>query len=467
LEAAVLQARMMLRSVTMLVAVALGDAWLSPPQGGGFLLQRQGKLGGGSAQPCAAWGSARLPGAGTARAGHTTGLSMVLADSKAGEMKVAYRTAKPKGLREAAAEGQEGLSVFQDVEELGRLLGGTGKAKLVWDSLRDGLSPWDNEEGVTPKARALLASHFEGIPGVSLETVAGDGTTKMLVDLCDGLQVESVVIPNRGKPSAQGPLKPRTTLCVSSQVGCNRACDFCATGKMGFIRQLTAHEILAQVYHGLRVVREQGLPELHNVVFMGMGEPLNNPLNVMQAATILTNDQCFGLARSKVTVSTVGPSPAAIRAAGTIPAMLAWSVHAADDDLRRRLVPTTAHTMVELRDTFHKVLSARTRQLSVFMVAVTLIEGLNDGLEQADALVELLRPLKEVTKGLVVDLIPYNDIGEGGFVRAGADNVDAFQRRVRDAGFSCFVRVTRGDDELAACGQLATGVTTTATPSAS
>lgn len=198
---------------------------------------------------------------------------------------------------------------------------------------------------------------------------------------------------------------------------------------------------------------------------MGMGEPLNNPLNVMRAVEMLTDDRCFGFARSKVTVSTVGPSPAAVRAGGNMPAMLAWSVHAADDDLRKKLVPTTAHTMVELRDAFKEVLTGRSKQMSTFMVAVTLIEGINDGVEQADQLVELLQPLVDSgIKGLVVDLIPYNDIGQGGFERAGRERVCAFQRRLRNAGLACFVRVTRGDDDKAACGQLATPTNKAAAP---
>jgi adenine C2-methylase RlmN of 23S rRNA A2503 and tRNA A37 len=199
------------------------------------------------------------------------------------------------------AKGQKDLSVFQDLDELGSLLGGTGKAKMVWESIREGKSPFENEDGVTAKARDLLNSEsFLGFPAVTMESVSGDSTTKLLIDLHDGLQVESVVIPNIGRQSSSGPVEARTTLCVSSQVGCNRACDFCATGKMGFIRQLSTHEILSQVFHGLRVVQERGLPRINNIVFMGMGEPLNNPLNVMKAVEMLTDDRCFGFARSKV-----------------------------------------------------------------------------------------------------------------------------------------------------------------------
>lgn len=233
-------------------------------------------------------------------------------------------------------------TVFASVKELGRALDGTGKAKLVWAALRAGRDPW-TDESVTPKARALLAHQFDPLPTEAARTVASDGTVKLLVSLRDGLQIESVVIPFAGRPTAPKPVEPRTTVCVSSQVGCSRGCVFCATGKMGLIRNLSAEEIVAQVALAQRVIAERGMPKLHNVVFMGMGEPLNNPAAVRRAVLLLTDQECFQLARTRVSVSTVGPSPAAIVAAAGLPGMLAWSVHAADDAKRRQLVPTTTH----------------------------------------------------------------------------------------------------------------------------
>eukprot|EP00291_Cryptomonas_curvata_P004531 CAMPEP_0172187774 /NCGR_PEP_ID=MMETSP1050-20130122/21531_1 /TAXON_ID=233186 /ORGANISM="Cryptomonas curvata, Strain CCAP979/52" /LENGTH=177 /DNA_ID=CAMNT_0012862147 /DNA_START=143 /DNA_END=672 /DNA_ORIENTATION=+ len=160
--------------------------------------------------------------------------------------------------RQALAVGQRDLSFFQDPEALGSLLGGTGRAKMVWTCLRQGIDPCSTEHGVdSSKTKLLLSTCFEGLPTISKQTVASCGTTKLLLDLKDGLQVETVVIPHDGRPTAAGIVEPRSTLCVSSQVGCNRACDFCATGKMGFVRQLSAHEILAQVFLALRTVRER------------------------------------------------------------------------------------------------------------------------------------------------------------------------------------------------------------------
>mmetsp|Transcript_55456 Transcript_55456/g.129794 ORF Transcript_55456/g.129794 Transcript_55456/m.129794 type:complete len:489 (-) Transcript_55456:231-1697(-) len=354
---------------------------------------------------------------------------------------------------------------FQRFDTLSTALGGSGKAKMVWKSLREGKDPWTNEEEVTPHARQTLLTNFEPLPLVSMGSKASCGTTKMLVRLADGLEVEAVVIPHEGRPTAQSVVEPRTTLCVSSQVGCNRGCAFCATGKMGFVRNLSVHEILSQVFLAHRCIKEKGLPPLHNVVFMGMGEPLNNVHSVAEAVRILTDDNCFRISPSKVTVSSVGPSPELIRATADVRAMLAWSVHAADDSLRKQLVPTTKHSMTLLRDTYLDVLKARTRGMSVFMVAVTLINGVNDSEEHAEQLVQLMQPLRDAGIKLCVDLIPYNDIGAAGtfglaggvqFTRTQPDRVNAFQKVVRSYGLTCFVRVTRGDDEGAACGQLVT-----------
>jgi 23S rRNA (adenine2503-C2)-methyltransferase len=255
-------------------------------------------------------------------------------------------------------------------------------------------------------------------------------------------------------PSAAG---DRTTLCVSSQVGCRQACSFCATGAMGLLRSLEADEILAQLFEAVRLARAAGLPPVRNVVFMGMGEPLDNAPAVRAALEVMTHDLAFGLAKRHVCVSTVGPSPAALEPLVAMPARLAWSVHAADDALRRLLVPTTAHPMAELRDAFADVLRRRPDANGLF-VEVTLIDGVNDGAAHARQLVELLRPLPGKTK---VNLIPYN--ANAGLGAAGAlfqpsppEAIDAFACEVLAGGLVCTKRTTRGDAEASACGMLAT-----------
>merc|ERR1712003_491559 len=135
----------------------------------------------------------------------------------------------------------------------------------------------------------------------------------------------------------------RSTLCISSQVGCRQGCKFCATGKMGKIRSLTPDEILAQMFFAKKICRWDGLPEISNVVFMGMGEPADNSEAVISAAEILTSVDLFQLSASKVTISTVAPSPDSFHQLSKAPCVLAWSVHAANDDLRKTLVPTTKY----------------------------------------------------------------------------------------------------------------------------
>mmetsp|Transcript_27587 Transcript_27587/g.88541 ORF Transcript_27587/g.88541 Transcript_27587/m.88541 type:complete len:396 (-) Transcript_27587:74-1261(-) len=233
------------------------------------------------------------------------------------------------------------------------LLGGSGRAKIVWSQLRDGRDPFEESSGLGHKARHALELAFSAQPPHSLltSTVSACGTRKLLLRLRRGDEVEAVIIP-------QGAF---STLCVSSQVGCRQGCTFCATGTMGLLRSLAADEILAQLHAAAAAVRQHGMPPLRNVVFMGMGEPADNVEEVSRALHAMVHPFGFQLGRSYVCVSTVGPSPGHIRALEPLPARLAWSVHAADDRLRRLLVPTTRHRMSELRDAWGETLQASSR----------------------------------------------------------------------------------------------------------
>lgn len=342
---------------------------------------------------------------------------------------------------------------------LAESLGGTGRADAVWSVLREGGDPF--AEGAPLSARTATLLHERLAPPVgelALTVSSRCGTTKLLLRLADGHAIEAVLIPQDRHPQGAPAAKARafSTLCVSSQVGCGRACAFCATGTMGLLRSLSADEILLQVHAAVRVARECGLPPVRNVVFMGMGEPGDNLGGVSEALSALVNPRGFGLFKRHVCVSTVGTSPSTIRALKPLPARLAWSVHAANDVLRRRLVPTTRHTMTELRDAFGETLAAR-GTTDHLMVECTLIDGVNDTPEAADELAELLAPLPGRTR---VNLIPYNpNKGLGAYGRtfrpAHAKTVAAFQRRIMDSGTICTVRTTRGDADAAACGQLA------------
>ena len=318
----------------------------------------------------------------------------------------------------------------------------------------------------------------DGIATLSHLSVASDGTTKLLIRLRDGMEVESVII--------QWYENNYSTLCISSQVGCRQACRFCATGRMGLLRTLTAEEILAQYFWATKICRLsksllladwnnagndgsadpdsdltslQSLPDITNLVFMGMGEPADAEQSVNAALDILTDVELYHLSPSKVTVSTVAPSPDAFAAFAESPCVLAWSVHAANDELRRQLVPTTRHTMEELRQGLVEALKKKPAKLrDTVMLEVALIDNLNDGIKQADELADLaLKIVDDLPNAKVlVNLIPFNDIGHPTYRKPSDERVRAFQERLWERGVFVHVRSTRGDDESAACGQLAT-----------
>jgi 23S rRNA (adenine2503-C2)-methyltransferase len=245
---------------------------------------------------------------------------------------------------------------------------------------------------LTPKTAQVLRESGLAMPHGEIKTqvVSACGTRKLLIALQDGLQVEAVLIPSEEHAKSK---RRRTTLCVSSQVGCARGCIFCATGKLGLMRNLTAAEILLQLFLGAQVARQAGLPAITNVVFMGEGEPLNNLRQVAKAAQVMHDPRAFALSPRRVTVSTVAPSVSHIQRLATLECALAWSLHAADDSIRRRLVPTQTDHVEHLRDAFVKVLAQRGPGHHLF-VEVMLLKGINDSNHDAFKLVRLLEPLR-------------------------------------------------------------------------
>ena len=200
--------------------------------------------------------------------------------------------------------------------------------------------------------------------------------------------------------------------------------------------------------------RQQWLTPCHCV----QGEPADNAEAVIRATRILTTQECFELSARKVTVSTVAPSPDSFHIFAKAPCVLAWSVHAANDQLRRQLVPTTKYSMVELRQGLIDTLLQRHPTLRTTMLEVALIDGVNDGLEQAHELAEFAKFIVESVPSckLMVNLIPFNDIGHKSFRKPSDKNVWAFQKVLMDSKLRTHIRTTRGDDESAACGQLST-----------
>ncbi|MDH3748734.1 MAG: 23S rRNA (adenine(2503)-C(2))-methyltransferase RlmN [Gammaproteobacteria bacterium] len=268
-----------------------------------------------------------------------------------------------------------------------------------------------------------------------------DGTIKWLFSSGSGQAVETVFIP---EPA-------RGTLCISSQVGCALDCAFCATGAQGFNRNLTAAEIIGQVWHAIRELprRPNGDPAVTNVVFMGMGEPLANYRNVVPVLEILLSDLSYGLSRRRVTVSTSGIVPHIEKLGDDCNVSLAVSLHAANDKLRNELVPINKlHPIDELLDSCWRYAGKHSNRFITF--EYVMLRGVNDQLRHADELVRLLKD-----KPAKVNLIPFNPFDGNNFERSSVETIRQFQNRLRENDIIATTRKTRGDDIDAACGQLA------------
>jgi len=293
---------------------------------------------------------------------------------------------------------------------------------------------------------------------------SSDGTRKWLFDVGAGNAIETVFIPEVS----------RGTLCVSTQAGCAVNCRFCSTGHQGFARNLDAHEIVAQLWLAQNLLTRDGvsgripdaqaedddpLPKpsaegsvhrlITNVVFMGMGEPLQNYAATLAALRLMLDDHAYGLSRRRVTVSTSGVVPMIDRLREDCPVALAVSLHAPNDPLRDRLVPLNRkYPLTELLDACRRYLERSPRDFITF--EYVMLDGVNDQPEHAGQLLELTRTLP-----CKFNLIPFNPFPESGLRRSSAEAVRAFARSLSDGGKVATVRRTRGDDIDAACGQLA------------
>jgi 23S rRNA (adenine2503-C2)-methyltransferase len=285
-----------------------------------------------------------------------------------------------------------------------------------------------------------------------------DRTRKILLELADGKLVESVLMlyPPLGENSA------RATVCVSSQAGCAYGCTFCATGQMGFERHLSAGEIVAQVLYFARELRTvpwtaSGLPgspaidHITNIVLMGMGEPLHNYNNVLQALRILNSPDGFNLGARHMTVSTVGLVPAIYKLSQEkLQVNLAISLHAPTDELRSQTMPINRkYPLQELLKACQDYIAATRRQVTFEYV---LLAGVNDTPMHARQLAELLAPLRQFAH---VNCIPVNATSAD-YKTPGPDAIRSFRNILFEHGVSNSVRAERGDDIAAACGQLRT-----------
>ena len=280
-------------------------------------------------------------------------------------------------------------------------------------------------------------------PQIESQQDSADGTRKWAIKVDGGALVEAVLIPEGD----------RATLCVSSQVGCSLDCKFCSTGKQGFQRDLTAAEIIGQVwlainsYDGWQAGKGRVVT---NVVMMGMGEPLLNFDNVVSSMDLMCDDLAYGLSKRKVTLSTSGVVPALDRLAELSDVSLAVSLHAPNDAIRNEIVPINRrYPIAKLLDSARAYIDAQTDRKRVVTIEYTLLAGVNDQVEHAHELAALLKdyPCK-------INLIPFNDFPNSGFERPSGNAVSRFWKVLMEAGFIVTVRTTRGDDIDAACGQL-------------
>jgi 23S rRNA (adenine2503-C2)-methyltransferase len=323
-----------------------------------------------------------------------------------------------------------------DLEALETALADEGEPKFrsrqVWEWIARGACSYDEMTNLPAAIRDLLS---ERVPLSSLaladESLARDGTEKALFTTHDGRPIEAVLMRYRDG---------RRSLCLSSQSGCPLTCTFCATGSMKFGRNLTPSEILDQALHFRRK------EDVNHAVFMGMGEPLMNADNVLAACERLPE---LGIARSHTAISTVGWIPGIERMTSEGPAVrLALSVHAADDALRSELMPVNVR--YPLSDVIAACLAWHEERRREVFVEYLMLDGVNDRYEQAVQLAELLQP----RTAFKINLIPYNPT-DSGFRGSTREAIAAFKETLEMRGLRTTIRLTRGRDIDAACGQLA------------
>jgi len=308
-----------------------------------------------------------------------------------------------------------------------------------------GASTFEEMTNVSKDLRAKLVKIAEiRPPEVIKQLDSADGTRKFLIRVTGGSVVETVYIPEGD----------RGTLCVSSQVGCSLDCSFCMTGKQGFNRDLTAAEIIGQVWIAAKSfgqLQNGANRSVTNVVLMGMGEPLLNFDNVVDAMNLMMHDNCYGISKRRVTLSTSGVVPALDRLSQYTDACLAISLHAPNDELRNELVPINRkYPIAMLLDSAKRYIEAMPDTHRKITIEYTLIDHVNDRPHHAHELAELLKdvPVK-------INLIPFNPFNLSNYKRVSNNALRRFQDILMEAGYITTVRTTRGDDIDAACGQLA------------
>ncbi|AQK96951.1 Radical SAM superfamily protein [Zea mays] len=318
-----------------------------------------------------------------------------------------------------------------------------GQAMMLWKCLY-GNNVWahcyDELAGLNKDFRKMITEHAD-LKALTMKDIhiASDGTRKILFSLEDGSVIETVIIP-----CARG----RTTICVSSQVGCAMNCQFCFTGRMGLRKHLSTAEIVEQAVFARRLFSDE-LGSINNVVFMGMGEPFHNIDNVIKASAIMVDEQGLHFSPRKVTVSTSGLVPQLKRFLQESNCSLAVSLNATTDEVVRNwIMPINRkYNLNLLLGTLREELNLRQKQIVLF--EYVMLSGVNDSMDDAKRLIELVQgiPCK-------INLISFNPHGGSQFKPTPDDKIIEFRNVLIQGGLTVFVRLSRGDDQMAACGQL-------------
>jgi 23S rRNA (adenine2503-C2)-methyltransferase len=307
---------------------------------------------------------------------------------------------------------------------------------------KQGYATWDLYNNLPQALRIQLQRDFPTLRlPITKELLSKDGTKKWLIRLEDGNEIETVFIPE----------KKRGTVCLSSQVGCTLTCKFCHTGTQKLVRNLTSDEIITQVMIAKDSLEDWPVTEekkLTNIVFMGMGEPFLNYDNLVESINILRDAEGLNYGKKRITISTSGLVPQIEKAAKELKVRLAISLHAVRDDLRDELVPINRKYPIKELLEVCKYYSKETRDDRITFEYV-MLKDVNDSDQEAKELVQLLKNIKSK-----VNLIPFNPWPGTSYSCSTPDRIKSFAAIIEKAGYQAPIRITKGQDIMAACGQL-------------
>lgn len=318
------------------------------------------------------------------------------------------------------------------------------RAKQIWNWIyARGVKSFDEMSNISKEMRQLLAQNFSlERPKISKDILSSDGTRKWLLRFFDCKEVEAVFIPE----------ETRGTLCISSQVGCTLACKFCHTGTQTLVRNLEFHEIVAQILLAKDLLNDwdKNNRKLTNIVFMGMGEPFFNYENVAKAVKILNDAEGLDLSNRKITISTSGLVPEILRCADELKTNLAISLHATNDKLRTEIMAINKKYPLKELLAACKIYNGKNPNQKITFEYV-MLDGVNDQELHARELVNLINRANVNVK---INLIPFNPWDGCEYGRSDIVQILKFQQILKNSGVIAPIRKTRGDDVLAACGQL-------------